>query len=149
MRLWSLSPKYLDRQGLIALWREGLLAKNVLEGKTKGYKNHPQLERFKKANDPIKYIHYYLGVIRKEALNRGYNFSADKINQIETLEEKIVINEGQVIYEFQHLSKKLEIRDPKKREELKEIKKIEIHDIFSTTPGGIEHWEKTDKKRKG
>ncbi len=46
MRLWSLHPKYLDRQGLLAVWREGLLAQKVLQGKTKGYKNHPQLKRF-------------------------------------------------------------------------------------------------------
>ena len=29
MRLWSLHPRYLDRQGLTALWREGLLARAV------------------------------------------------------------------------------------------------------------------------
>jgi carboxyl-terminal processing protease len=29
MRLWSLHPKYLDAQGLVALWREALLAKAV------------------------------------------------------------------------------------------------------------------------
>nr|WP_243687290.1 pyrimidine dimer DNA glycosylase/endonuclease V [Methanobacterium formicicum] len=47
MRLWSLHPKYLDVKGLVALWREGLLARAVLKGKTKGYTNHPQLIRFK------------------------------------------------------------------------------------------------------
>ena len=39
MRLWSLRPKYLDSQGLVALWREGLLAQAVLRGKTRGYRN--------------------------------------------------------------------------------------------------------------
>lgn len=146
MRLWSLNPKYLDRQGLIALWREGLLAKNVLEGKTKGYKNHPQLERFKKSSDPIKYINYYLSVVRKEALNRGYNFSAEKIIEIESLEEKVTITEGQLAYEFKHLSRKLEKRDPKKGGELKKIDKIELHKMFISAPGEIEDWEKIDKK---
>lgn len=46
MRLWTLHPEYLDRQGLVALWREAPLAKAVLEGKTRGYRRHPQLERF-------------------------------------------------------------------------------------------------------
>jgi hypothetical protein len=34
MRLWSLHPKHLDRQGLLAVWREGLLAQEVLRGET-------------------------------------------------------------------------------------------------------------------
>jgi hypothetical protein len=29
---------------LVAVWREGLLAQAVLQGKTNGYKNHPQLD---------------------------------------------------------------------------------------------------------
>ena len=149
MRLWSLNPKYLDRQGLIALWREGLLAKNVLEGKTKGYKNHPQLERFKKSSDPIKYINHYLSVVRKEALNRGYNCSAEKIIEVETLEEKIIISEGQLSYEFEHLSGKLEKRDPKKGEELKIVDKIELHEMFISAPGDIADWERIDKKGRG
>jgi hypothetical protein len=40
MRKWSIHPQYLDTKGLEALWREALLAKNVLEVKTKGYRNH-------------------------------------------------------------------------------------------------------------
>ena len=51
MRLWSVHPKYLDSKGLVALWREALLAKQVLEGGTKGYRNHPQLDRFKKSGE--------------------------------------------------------------------------------------------------
>ena len=60
MRLWSLHPKYLDTKGLLALWREGLLAQKVLAGKTKGYKNHPQLDRFKAHGSPRKAIGRYL-----------------------------------------------------------------------------------------
>ena len=41
MKLWSIHPKYLDAKGLVALWREALLAQKVLDGKTEGYKNHP------------------------------------------------------------------------------------------------------------
>ncbi len=36
MRIWTLHPQYLDRQGLVALWREGLLAQEVLRGQTRG-----------------------------------------------------------------------------------------------------------------
>jgi hypothetical protein len=41
MRLWSIHPEYLDAKGLVALWREALLAQNVLQCNTKGYKKHP------------------------------------------------------------------------------------------------------------
>nr|WP_253280607.1 pyrimidine dimer DNA glycosylase/endonuclease V [Arcanobacterium phocae] len=47
MRLWSIRPSQLDRAALIAGWREGLLAQKVLAGLTKGYRHHPQLERFR------------------------------------------------------------------------------------------------------
>ena len=47
MRLWTLHPKYLDARGLVALWRESLLAQAVLAGRTRGYRSHPQLERFR------------------------------------------------------------------------------------------------------
>lgn len=38
MRLWTLHPKYLDPKGLVALWRETLLAQRVLAGRTRGYR---------------------------------------------------------------------------------------------------------------
>jgi hypothetical protein len=37
---------YLDGRGLVALWREALLAQAVLRGRTRGYR-HPQLARFR------------------------------------------------------------------------------------------------------
>ena len=37
IRIWTLHPKYLDAKGLVAVWREALLAKHVLENKAKGY----------------------------------------------------------------------------------------------------------------
>lgn len=46
VRLWSLHPRYLDTAGLTAGWREALLAQKVLTGVTRGYRHHPQLERF-------------------------------------------------------------------------------------------------------
>ena len=142
MRLWSLSPKYLDSKGLVALWREGLLAKNVLEGKTKGYKNHPQLERFKNSDNPIKQINFYLYEVYLEAKNRGYNFSADKVRGVEGVSEKISISKGQIDYEFKHLLAKLKVRDNNKYQELESLKIIEIHNIFKEVAGPVEKWEK-------
>ena len=79
MRLWSLHPRYLDSKGLTACWREGLLARKVLEGKTKGYRNHPQLERFRGQDDPVGMIDAYLLAVYEEAEKRGYKFSRGKI----------------------------------------------------------------------
>ena len=82
MRLWSLHPKYLDPQGLVALWREALLAQAVLRGKTKGYRHHPQLERFTSHRSPRLAINAYLGSIYEEAASRGYAFDRRKIGPI-------------------------------------------------------------------
>jgi hypothetical protein len=60
MRLWSLHPKYLDAKGLVALWREALLAQAVLRGNTRGYQNHPQLLRFRQQSSPLSAIASYL-----------------------------------------------------------------------------------------
>jgi hypothetical protein len=81
MRLWSIHPKYLDAQGLVALWREGLLAKKVLEGKTKGYKNHPQLIRFMGSKYPLEQINIFLGEVYNESLKRGYKFDKAKFEK--------------------------------------------------------------------
>jgi hypothetical protein len=145
MRLWTLSPKYLDRQGLLAVWREALLAKKVLAGKTRGYKNHPQLIRFKESKKAFEYIDSYLYGIYLEAKSRGYKFGVDKIKDLKVLNKKIKVSSGQIAYEFTHLLKKLEIRDAKRYLELKNIKNPQIHFLFKTIKGGVEKWEKTIK----
>jgi len=142
MRLWSLHPKYLDPIGLVALWREGLLAKKVLEGGTKGYRNHPQLERFKRHKTPLKAINAYLFEVWKEASRRGYKFDLNKIVPVE-LDEKIPVTRGQLTYEFQHLLRKLHTRDPERYEELKKnIEEVEPNPVFYVIEGDVEPWEK-------
>src|SRR5579862_5032823 len=79
MRLWTLHPKYLDAKGLVALWREALLAQKVLRGKTKGYRHHPQLARFKAHENPVVALAAYLREVHKEAKRRGYAFDGSKI----------------------------------------------------------------------
>jgi len=142
MRLWSLSPKYLDRQGLLAVWREGLLAKKVLAGKTKGYKNHPQLNRFRKSGNALTYIDAYLFGVYQEAEKRGYKFSIEKIENLKVLNKKIKVNSGQVIYEFSHLLNKLKVRDIKRYRELKNVKIPAVNSLFKVVKGDIEDWEK-------
>lgn len=141
MRLWSLHPKYLDAKGLVALWRESLLAKNVLLGNTKGYKNHPQLIRIKKADNPIDIINQYLLEIYKESQRRGYKFNKDKID-CEFIVSTIPVTIGQIQYEKKHLLKKLEIRDKNKFYELLREKELQSNPLFKIVPGEIEEWEK-------
>lgn len=115
MRLWSIHPKYLDTKGLVALWREGLLAKHVLEGKTKGYKHHPQLDRFKERDDAIELINAYLTHVLEESQSptRKFKFNSTKITRTQ-LFGVIPISKGQIEFEFQHLLDKLKNRDPLK-----------------------------------
>jgi len=142
MRLWSLHPKYLDPKGLIAVWREALLAKNVLQGKTKGYKNHPQLERFKNHPSPIKALNYYLLEIYNEATKRNYNFDKNKISKVNKDLEKIKITSEQIKYEFEYLKKKLEKRNIVFYKKLLKTKNTEVHSIFTIVRGNVEDWEK-------
>ncbi|MBN1163808.1 MAG: hypothetical protein JXB45_04470 [Candidatus Krumholzibacteriota bacterium] len=143
MRLWSLHPRYLDRKGLLAIWREGLLAKKVLEGKTRGYKNHPQLTRFKNCDDPVSAINAYLFYIFLESQSRGFLFDGSKINGIDS-KNVITVSEGQLAYELGHLLKKIKLRDPVKFAEIKKAGpgKIDAHPIFEVVAGKVEEWER-------
>lgn len=140
MRIWSLHPKYLDAKGLVALWRETLLAQKVLEGKTRGYTNHPQLSRFRNTDDPLQSISNYLHPLQQEAASRDYSFDASRISLSPT-KQTMTITQGQLAYEFIHLMRKLEVRDPGRYEDLKELKHPDPHPLFEAIPGGIEDWE--------
>ena len=141
MRLWSIHPGYLDAKGLVACWREGLLARKVLQGATKGYRNHPQLNRFKGQIDPVETIDIYLFAIYDEATKRGYKFQREKIGH-QILGYKIAITDGQLRYEFDHLKKKLRDRDKKKYDEVANVSDPEPHPLFRVVNGEIETWEK-------
>ncbi len=140
MRLWSIYPGYLDAQGLVALWREGLLAQNVLLGKTKGYKNHPQLIRFKAAKNPTGAIASYLRSVADEADHRGYHFDRNKIINEEP-DELITVTTGQLNYEFNPLLEKLKKRDPERYKQLFGITEMKPHPIFNQVIGDRENWE--------
>ncbi len=140
MRIWSLHPKYLDAKGLVALWRETLLAKHVLQNKTKGYKNHPQLNRFRNAKHPVDSIDHYLSFILIEAKSRGYDFNASKISK-KFIKEKLSVSKGQLNYEAKHLLRKLKARDPEKFEEIKKLHSFKVHPMFRIKEGEIESWE--------
>ncbi len=141
MRIWSISPKYLDSAGLVALWREGLLAQKVLLELTRGYKNHPQLNRFRSTTDPAMAIGCYLSEIAKDACSRNYKFDATKI--VHTgWHQKIPVHLGQVEYEWQHLMEKLARRSPDVYRKNMNIITPAVHPLFEIVPGGLEAWER-------
>lgn len=140
MRLWSIHPKYLDSKGLVALWREALLAQNVLLGNTVGYKNHPQLNRFKETKNPEGAIASYLRGVEKEAKARSYNFDRSKIND-RRITNSMLVTSGQIEFECSHLKKKLKERDLEKLRFLKSVNEIELHPLFEEVSGEVESWE--------
>ena len=141
MRLWSLHPKYLDTKGLVALWREALLAQEVLRGKTKGYRYHPQLERFKAADNPLSTIASYLSAIHEEASCRGFKFDVLKIGPGRS-KRLLPVTEGQLVFELSHLRKKLMKRDYNSHIRLESIKCPAAHPLFEKVPGSVESWER-------
>jgi hypothetical protein len=141
MRLWSLHPKYLDSKGLVALWREGLLALAVLEGKTKGYINHPQLERFRNQIEPTEVLKLYLRGVYDESINRGYHFNLKKVEGVKML-TTLEVSEGQLRYELEHLKRKLKIRNMERYERIKDVVMPDTHPIFRKVAGGIAGWER-------
>lgn len=140
MRIWSLHPQHLDAKGLVALWRETLLTQKVLLGQTKGYRNHPQLNRFKAHPDPLAAIASYLYGVQREAERRGHRFDASKILHAST-RVKIKVTEGQVAYEFAHLRAKLEARDRAAFDRLVQLEQPSVHPLFRVVGGGVEDWE--------
>lgn len=141
MRLWSLHPKYLDTKGLVALWREALLAQKVLQGGTKGYRNHPQLLRFKNSAEPVAMIAGYLREVLAEARRRGYHFDEGKIATVRG-SGKLTVTRGQLEYERQHLLRKLMMRDLECFKRL-EQEVFEAHPLFEMVEGEVESWEVT------
>ena len=140
MRLWSLHPKYLDTRGLVALWREALLAQAVLRGQTTGYTRHPQLARFRAAEYPASAVAAYLRGVHAEATRRGFRFDASRIgdgNHAASMD----VTEGQLAYEWEHLVRKLTVRSPEWLATLPVTEAPAPHPLFQTIPGGIAEWE--------
>ena len=138
MRIWSLHPTYLDPKGIVALWREALLAQKVLLGQTKGYRNHPQLERFKACPSPLGAIADYLRELAADAVRRGYSFDHSKIESV-SLGEQLPVTMGQIKFERLHLAEKLKRRAP---EQVPPPNSPLPHPLFKVEPGSRENWER-------
>lgn len=161
MRLWSLHPRHLDRQGLVACWREALLAQAVLAGRTRGYRSHSQLVRFREQADPLLSVGAYLAGVAEEASSRGYRFDRSRIDRpalsatdgehadgLRDRDERrlddvpsIPVTDGQIAYEWQHLMAKLALRSPERHAAAHRLTP-EVHPLFHVVPGPVAAWER-------
>ena len=141
MRLWTIHPKYLDPKGLVALWREALLARAVLRGETIGYRHHPQLERFRAHSAPRTAINAFLLAVLEESQSRGYSFDAKKVGPVRR-RVQLPATAGQVTYEWRHLLGKLQVRSPDLFVHLRGVTKPQSHPLFRVTPGPVASWER-------
>lgn len=142
MRLWSLHPHYLDSKGLVAAWREALLARAALGGLTRGYRAHPQLARFATCSSPEDAINAYLNGLYAEARKRGFEFDPTKLRDI-ARGKCLIVTSGQVAFELEHLRSKLRVRDPKRLKLLpRSGDPVELHPLFRGVPGPIADWER-------
>lgn len=157
MRLWSLHPSTLDRQGLVACWREALLAQAVLLGRTRGYTNHPQLQRFRDHPQPAAAIGAYLAGLHDESLVRGYRFDAGRIVHAPDRTDgsnstggvaPIAVTFGQLGFEWSHLRAKLFQRSPEFLDAQAAIhdatgQLLPVHPLFTAVAGTIAPWERS------
>ena len=144
MRLWSLHPQYLDATGLVALWREGLLAQAVLRGRTRGYRHHPQLMRFREVRSPVGSIADYLRAIAREAGARDYQFARDKISRLRG-GQRLVVTRGQLEYEWEHLMRKLRERSPRDHRRVRVVARPVPHPLVSVVRGPVAEWERVPR----
>ena len=141
MRLWSFHPSHLDARGLVALWREGLLARAVLLGLTSRYRQHPQLKRFNDCRDPVAALDCYLSRVLDEANSRGYKFDASKISYKHCRRPHAQLTSGQLEFEWKHLLEKLKVRDPS-RWQAQHRQHPKPHGCFRVIPGPVSDWER-------
>jgi hypothetical protein len=141
MRLWTLHPRYLDPQGLVALWREALLARAVLRGETRGYKHHPQLERFSSHPSPRLAINSYLAAVHAESVLRGYSFARSKIGPVRAV-PPFATTTGQMSCEWEHLLHKLSVRSPVLFTQWQKLDRPACHPLFRSHPGPVASWER-------
>lgn len=141
MRLWSLHPRYLDAQGLVALWREALLARAVLRGHTRGYRHHPQLDRFRDCDAPLSAINAYLRAVQEEAALRGYDFDRGKLVRVRVI-QRLAVTQGQLAHEWAWLLRKLRDRTPRLHRQHRSVAAPDVHPLFDLRPGPRAGWER-------
>ncbi len=122
------------------MWREALLAQAVLADEAKGYRNHPQLDRFRAVTRPAAHITEYPRAVHTESIERNYCFDESKTGRPRSA-RRLAVTSGQIDFEWQHLMKKIETRAPERHEKFTPILSPDLHPLFRVIPGGIADWE--------
>jgi hypothetical protein len=126
----------------VALWREALLARAVLQGETRGYRHHPQLTRFLAHDDPVACINRYLSHVHAEACERGYAFDARKlVHPVPAV--RMTETHGQLAAEWEHLLGKLRLRRPERYRVLASVRRPLSHPLFRIVRGSRRAWERS------
>lgn len=146
MRIWSIHPKYLDTKRLTAQWREALLCKSILEGKTKSYTKHPQYLKLLKLKNPYQFINFFLLTIWEESQKRGYKYDKSKINldEVKIFDNVYLdVTIEQLKYEFCHMLQKMNNDDPQYLKNIIFLKKEGIisNPLFNSIDGNIMNFE--------
>lgn len=110
-----------------------MLAKAVLEGETHGYTCHPQLNIFRNHLEPVAAIHCYLQAVLQEAFILKYHVDVGKIDTaIQTTPH--IVTEKQLTYEWEHLLKKLKVRNNKLYQQLVAISNPDLYSLIKSIP---------------
>jgi hypothetical protein len=117
-----------------------LLAREVLRGRTKGYRQHPQLKRFRLCGTPCSAVNRYLAVVCAEALSCGYKFDHYKLGRDVSV-QRISATDGQLQYEWRWLLEKLRRRSPLVYRHHLEVSAPSVHPLFRVVPGPVAEWE--------
>ena len=108
---------------------------------TRGYRHHPQLERFRAAESPAAAVGAYLWGLHHEAAGRGYRFDSSRIDATEDgcAGISLPVTDGQMRLERRHLEAKLAGRAP---DLLPLPERLDPHPLFHVVPGDVEAWER-------
>lgn len=108
---------------------------------TRGYRQHPQLARFRGHAAPELAIDAHLAAVREEASERGYAFDRSKLGAIQAV-AGIEATSGQLACEWEHLLRKLVVRHAalagRRRDEAPACLPL-----FVIAPGPIAAWERS------
>jgi hypothetical protein len=113
----------------------------VLRGATRGYRNHPQLARFRQHPAPVSAINHYLLHIANEADARSYCFDRSKIGAVRN-RSTMTANSGQLAFELEHLRRKVLARAPSDAARLPTGTGLRAHPLFTIHRGPIAPWER-------
>ena len=127
--------------GTVRAEREALLARAVLRGATRGYRSHPQLQRFRECPAPLSAINAYLATVHAEAVARGYGFDRSKLARA-VQELQLGATRRQLMYEWDWLLRKLARRNPALYRRHRALQVPDPHPLFRLSAGPIAPWER-------